>query len=462
MKTENRDFKPWANDSEVRQSYENSILYGYYALYGCMILFLFFIIPFIYFYYEESDEEMFTRGSRVCIAFRYTIFFILMIGTLLVVGAFIPLKEPPPPQNSSNWEKMEFLFSEVGKNKGEDALSFVLSVLSLIGMVILIINTGYGISALPFSLVRGFQNIQFEHEECANRQITVQAKINAIKDKYRNGRLMASHDRRAMEALQEEERLMERQLNYLDTERHSWFNKCSCVIRPFEIVLGIFFGLLGLIIFISLLLSSIDKAMHSFGYTVGYVLPKSYLPNPIDIIFVYVQQVFPLDYLLYFGIVMFFIFCSMSGIRQLGIWFLWVRMFRIRPHRTRPQGLLLLTVTLMFIIMALHVTLYSLTPQYTTYGSQHYMPNITNSTPVECNTEAPAGECIMSRISLLLTRYFYKAWFFGACYYYGIWIFLVAIIVGALVSILRKPQSSLVGAAMKDDFEESDDELLTG
>ena len=38
-------------------------------------------------------------------------------------------------------------------------------------------------------------------------------------------------------------------------------------------------------------LHSIDKAMHSLGYKIGYALPTRHLPNPIDIVLVYCQKV---------------------------------------------------------------------------------------------------------------------------------------------------------------------------
>ena len=47
-------------------------------------------------------------------------------------------------------------------------------------------------------------------------------------------------------------------------------------------------------------------------------------------------------------------------------------MYKIRPRRTRPQGLLFLCFLLVFIVLALNVLVYQLTPQYSSYGSQHY------------------------------------------------------------------------------------------
>ena len=68
-----------------------------------------------------------------------------------------------------------------------------------------------------------------------------------------------------------------------------------------------------------------DKAIHSLGYRMGYALPNASLPNPIDLMLVFTQQVFPLDYIIMSAITIFFFFCSMSGVKNMGIWFLWLR-----------------------------------------------------------------------------------------------------------------------------------------
>ena len=42
-----------------------------------------------------------------------------------------------------------------------------------------------------------------------------------------------------------------------------------------------------------------------------------------------------------------------------------------------------------------------------------------------CTTSAPAGECVLSRMALLLLRFSYKAWIFGAVFYWATWLFLL-------------------------------------
>ena len=82
---------------------------------------------------------------------------------------------------------------------------------------------------------------------------------------------------------------------------------------------GFLFASFGLLNFVSLLLTSVDKAMHSLGPSEGYVLVNGTLPNPMDILLVYAQDIFPLDYILYSLMIVFFVLCSMSGIKNIGI-----------------------------------------------------------------------------------------------------------------------------------------------
>ena len=50
-----------------------------------------------------------------------------------------------------------------------------------------------------------------------------------------------------------------------------------------------------------------------------------------------------------------------------------LQMYKIRPRHTRPQGLLMLCMIMMFIVLAINVVVYELTPQYSSFGSQVYV-----------------------------------------------------------------------------------------
>ena len=51
----------------------------------------------------------------------------------------------------------------------------------------------------------------------------------------------------------------------------------------------------------------------------GYALQNFTLPNPIDMLLVQSQKVFPLDYVIILGITWLLVMCTLSGIRNLGI-----------------------------------------------------------------------------------------------------------------------------------------------
>lgn len=137
-------------------------------------------------------------------------------------------------------------------------------------------------------------------------------------------------------------RLLQRSRHDLEQSARGCVNRALAALRPFQFVFGVFFALFAALIFVSLLLTSVDKAMNSLGPKHGYVLVNGTLPNPMDLLLVYSQDVFPLDYILYCGLVLFFVFCSMSGVKDLGIRFFWLTLYKIRASRTPPQAMLLL------------------------------------------------------------------------------------------------------------------------
>ena len=49
----------------------------------------------------------------------------------------------------------------------------------------------------------------------------------------------------------------------------------------------------------------------------------------------------------------------------------------LQASSTKPQALIMLCMILIFILMALDVVMFSVVPDYTTYGSQHYAINVT-------------------------------------------------------------------------------------
>ncbi|KAJ8776927.1 hypothetical protein J1605_014945 [Eschrichtius robustus] len=209
MKNQNGTFKDWAN-ANVSRRIEDTVLYGYYTLYSVILFCVFLWIPFVYFYYEEKDDD---DTGKCTILYK-------ALGKQRLIeetvpsshgAAFVPLNLPDN-KNSTEWEKVKFLFEELGSSHGLAALSFSISSLTLIGMLAAIIYTipplsshsesksgvnnscvmvsenvdygkAYGMSALPLNLIKGTRSAAYERLENTEDIEEVEQHIQAIKSK---------------------------------------------------------------------------------------------------------------------------------------------------------------------------------------------------------------------------------------------------------------------------------------
>lgn len=464
MKNQNGTFKDWA-DANVSRQIEDTVLYGYYTLYSIILFCVFLWIPFVYFYYEEKEEDDGNTCSQVKTALKYTLGFITVCAVLLLIGAFVPL-DIPNKKNSTEWEKVKLLFEEFGSSHGLTALSFSISSLTVIGMLAAITYTAYGMSALPLNLIKGTTSAAYERLENTEDIEEVEQRILRIKSKCRDGRPLSSRDRRAVQQLEERLRTLRRRERHLETIEKSWWLKFCEAIRPLKIVWGVFFIIVALLFTVSLFLSNLDKALHSAGFDSGFIILGTNLTNPLNMLLPVLQTVFPLDYILITTIVMYFIFTSMAGIRNMGIWFFWIRLYKIRRGKTRPQALLFLCMILLLIVLHTSYMIYSLAPQYVMYGSQKYLvqsnktidgqpKNVTTFVAKDCDADAPEDQCIVTRTYLFL----HKFWFFSAVYYFGNWAFIAVFLIGLIVSCCKGKKSVIEGEVDEDDSDMSDDEL---
>ncbi|NXO21365.1 LMBD1 protein, partial [Cisticola juncidis] len=479
MKNQNGTFKVWA-DANVSRQIEDTVLYGYYTLYSIILFCVFLWIPFVYFYYEEKEDDDGNTCAQVKTALKYTLGFITICAVLLLIGAFVPL-DIPNKKNSTEWEKVKLLFEEFGSSHGLTALSFSISSLTVIGMLAAITYTAYGMSALPLNLIKGTTSASYERLENTEDIEEVEQHLLRIKSKCRDGRPLSSRDRRTLQQLEERLRTLRRRERHLESIEKSWWTKFCEAIRPLKIVWGVFFIIVALLFTVSLFLSNLDKALHSAGFDSGFIILGTNLTNPLNMLLPVLQRVFPLDYVLITTIVMYFIFTSMAGIRNMGIWFFWTRLYKIRRGKTRPQALLFLCMILLLIVLHTSYMIYSLAPQYVMYGSQKYLVqvrciflstynqlgNIFRSL-LYVNTDFLVvvlcwsllfpfnlDQCIVTRTYLFL----HKFWFFSAAYYFGNWAFIAVFLIGLIVSCCKGKKSVIEGEVDDDDSDMSDDEL---
>ena len=354
---------------------------------------------------DEDDVEPSFR-ERICYSIKFTLLSIFIFILLVTAGIFLPFNGSPPP-NSTEWQKIEWFFDELEANKGQDLLLFILNTLNIIGVLFLILYTGYGLSSLPCGLIRPTHGVRTRRSAVEEEIESIERDIRAIEARN-NGGQPSGHEQTQLQRLEQQvrsvqfneqifllkiliryiSRLLRREHRDLDQRAKTLVSRCQLLLRPFQMVIGIVFSVFGFLIFLSLVLTNVDKALHSGGVFTGYALTNSTLPNPADTVLVLAQTVFPLDYVLYTLMVLFLLSCSMSGITNIGIRCLCLSVYKVRAWRTPPRGLLLTVLLLMFIILAQNVVMLSLVPDYTMFGNQHYVKHADNgTTAVRCSAQ---------------------------------------------------------------------------
>lgn len=91
--------------------------------------------------------------------------------------------------------------------------------------------------------------------EVSHDRESVQERARMIQAKYMDGRPMTGHDRRTLARLEGEGKLLIRRERHLQAANLGWLNKCLKCCRPFEVVFGVVFLLLGVLIIVSLFLT---------------------------------------------------------------------------------------------------------------------------------------------------------------------------------------------------------------
>lgn len=175
------------------------------------------------------------------------------------------------------------------------------------------------------------------------------------------------------------------------------WHKTTTAFRPLKLIGGLLLFVLAMIIWVSMVITLIDKAKNSVckqhcGYLLGYVN----IFQPVNWVFLKAAKVFPIDYVLFLLLVLFLFASSVVGIATVGIRLLWWKIFTIRKGRTSPQALLLATVLLVLIVLALNYSVgMIIAPQYTTFGPQTYCdrPTLPNEQPDCTNHRSSIRHC---------------------------------------------------------------------
>ncbi|KAF1351151.1 hypothetical protein BDV97DRAFT_376708 [Delphinella strobiligena] len=477
--------KDWATPDAV-----DNILFQlkvvYYTLYSLDAILCLLVVPFTYFWYEEydevaTDEGTQTAASRLWGAFKYTIAFLLFVVILFLIGFFVPVAK-----QAKQHRDLDFFKDLLTENHGERALTFAIGLLITLGTVLYCIYTAPGLALLPLTLIKTAPRISAPSIAATTGSQLAQ---NRERQRQLEGRSegreggLDSRDRRELEALIREERTLvrrERLAAESTGEGHNWFVrawiKIEAVFRPLKLLGGLLLVVIVLVIWASMLFTGIDKIKNSVCTTgCGYLLAHNKIFQPINWLMVVTSKVFPIDYAIFLVLVLIFFAASVVGIATIGIRFLWVTLFRIRPHHTSPQAMLMATVLLTLMVFALNYAIAMMVaPQYSTFGPQTFcdrplhhgdqQPDCSEHhkaiRPCTEDSDNPVAAmvCTPSVVSTFLNRVAINFPFFGVFDFWAQFAFLGIFMIVFAVMLFRTPH--LDEEQLDEDLREEEEEGL--
>jgi len=420
----------------------------YFILYGSILAFAFVIIPFTYFYYEEFDEDV-TFKQRFWAGFKYTLFLLVIVVVLLIIGIFVYKSHTPPEGNTdiSEWAK----YITDSANGGEGSIVFAVACLGIIGFAVWITYTAYGLSSFPIGLLKGKRHLAEEASDIQSDLDHTREQARAISSKYMTGKKMSAKDEKQLDLLKRQEKMLARRNQQIAVSARGCA-KIANACKPFVFIFGIILFLVSVLIFVSILLTLIDKVTNSCGVKCGFFAQYPEISNPVDLLLWHLAPYFPMDYVVLGSLIGYIFFCTLNGVVKIGVRFLWVHLYDIKPRRTPPQGLLLTAIILMLALLVLNMEILTVAPRYASYGTQTYLPE--NSTELApCSNTAPPANCTMTQIGTFVAIIQFGTPFFGNVYYYAMWVFIVAFLIGSIVNCVRRKSSNLDEQNSDDDEE---------
>lgn len=153
-------------------------------------------------------------------------------------------------------------------------------------------------------------------------------------------------------------------------------------------IFGVFFLIISVLIISSLVINNIDSLLHGSSKD-GYLLKEKTIFNPVDYLLTKANKIYPLDYIIYLAISWYLIFCTLSGVRNLGIGLFFYKLGTFKPGQTTPQGLLLASSVLMMSMLSINLLMFSIAPIYSSFGNQVFM---SDGALKQCNLNSDKGK----------------------------------------------------------------------
>ncbi|KAL0234929.1 hypothetical protein GEMRC1_001511 [Eukaryota sp. GEM-RC1] len=416
----------------------------YSSFFFSILIYIFILVPFSYFWFEEDDFNLTTK-ERFMAALKYTIFSILAFVSLFFIGALL---QTSSADDTVDWIKKLF----EGHGRFDNGVIFAIGATTTVGLFSWIFYTAYGLSGFPLALLSTLcipsdNSTEFQRKD-------LEGELSLIKDKKKalaSVRGLSGSGKRDLKQLGKKEEMLREQLTKLPKSVTS--SVVFKTLSPFFGLIGIVLLILTVVVIVSYTTSLIDvlRSHNEYG---EYVVAIPVISNIIDTIMQWSVPYFPLNVIILAVIALHILTCTVYAVATLGIRIICIKLYRFKLKSSFPQGMLLMSV--LFVCSALCFTILSsyMSPQYISFGNQVYK-NETSEELVSCGVVViNSTDCQMSQISSVFNLISVAFPLFGMSYFYGSFLFVVIFALSLFWIILRK---CCCGSQDEDD---SEDEFL--
>lgn len=180
---------------------------------------------------------------------------------------------------------------------------------------------GMGLALLPIGLMKIKKQAKVEMGSISQDLDLSNEKMRTIKAKYSlTGNKMSAQDEKEFRELKRKVKALSEKTRKLDQMSNSWAEKCEPFIYPLKLVIGLIFFAISIFIIISLLLTSLNRAIFSpCHFLCGFITLENKIPNPLDLLLTYSSIVFPLDYIIFIMFIIIILLASITGLTSFGI-----------------------------------------------------------------------------------------------------------------------------------------------
>ncbi|TDH68853.1 hypothetical protein CCR75_005262 [Bremia lactucae] len=415
----------------------------YQVYFAALGLYSFVGAPLAYNYAKQTAIAHLTLNfaarGRIYAALKRTGSYLLGLSLVLIM-LMVVLLSGKPASSDIDWLRPLLKFS----SDFETFLRLMGGILALTGIYLWLFVCSRGLASVPLvgllmedhSIDENMTTFEILLQENSMETHATKQTRETILQRYAVEQQMSGADKERLVQLKMRENLLKERREVLNAnlQKFALSGNLSC----WKIPIGVLLMILSLLIVVSILMTSIDKVAHS-KFERGFLLNRPKILNPMDLLLVLASRVFPLDYLVFSVLFVYFFTISLVVLKRHGLQILCFRLGRLQPRLTSSTTVAMLSPVMMQLAIGGLFALLTLAPQYATFGHQNFADNEGRIVPCTLQEAAkaaaaaaksggPPNHCRLTQLASFYNGLAVELPMFGTAFFAGQFLFAAAFV----------------------------------